>query len=116
LIPCRLDRTVLNGSRPPFRIAAFLDKEKPLSIFSQSRQGDLTLPLFTGYVALDLQPDSPGRVLAKFDSGAVTLVEFSIGHGKVMLWTSSLDTDWNDLPIRPIYLPLWGEVLEFWKM
>jgi len=113
LIPCKLDRTVLNGSRPPFRIAAFLDKEKPLSIFSQSRQGDLTLPLFTGYVALDLQPDSEGRVLAKFDSGAVSLVEFNIGHGKVMLWTSSLDTDWNDLPIRPIYLPLWGEILEY---
>lgn len=113
LIPCRLDRTVLNGNRPPFRIGAFLDKEKPLSIFSKSRQGDLTLPLFTGYVALDLPPDSEGRVLAKFDSGAITLAEFNIGHGKVMLWTSSLDTDWNDLPLRPIYLPFWGEILEY---
>ncbi len=113
LIPCKLNRTVLSGSRPPFRIAAFLDKEKPLSIFSQSRQGDLTLPQFTGYVALDMQPDSEGRVLAKFDSGAVTLAEFSIGHGKVMLWTSSLDTDCNDLPFRPIYRPLWGEILYY---
>lgn len=57
--------------------------------------------------------DSPGpdgdndrKVLARFTNGAAALVEASIGAGRTLLFTSTLDRDWNDLPIHPGYLPL----------
>ena len=45
------------------------------------------------------------KVLARFTNGAAALVEASIGSGRTLLYTSSLDRDWNDLPIHPGFLP-----------
>ncbi|MEJ7598734.1 MAG: BatA domain-containing protein [Kofleriaceae bacterium] len=46
------------------------------------------------------------KVLARFTNGAAGLIEASIGAGRTLLFTSTLDRDWNDLPIHPGYLPL----------
>jgi hypothetical protein len=46
------------------------------------------------------------KVLARFTNGAAALVEASIGDGRTLLYTSTLDRDWNDLPIHPGFLPL----------
>jgi hypothetical protein len=46
------------------------------------------------------------QVLARFTNGAAALVEASIGAGRTILYTSTLDRDWNDLPIHPGFLPL----------
>jgi hypothetical protein len=46
------------------------------------------------------------KVLARYTNGAAALVEASIGAGRTLLMTSTLDRDWNDLPIHPGFLPL----------
>ncbi|HWO26192.1 MAG TPA: BatA domain-containing protein [Kofleriaceae bacterium] len=46
------------------------------------------------------------KVLARFTNGAAAMVEASIGAGRTILYTSTLDRDWNDLPIHPGFLPL----------
>jgi hypothetical protein len=46
------------------------------------------------------------KVLARFTNGAAALVEASIGAGRTLLFTSTLDRDWNDLPIHRGFLPL----------
>ncbi len=46
------------------------------------------------------------KVLARFTNGAAALVEASIGAGRTMLFTSTIDRDWNDLPIHAGFLPL----------
>jgi hypothetical protein len=46
------------------------------------------------------------KVLARFTNGAAALVEATIGAGRTLLFTSTLDRDWNDLPIHPGFLPL----------
>lgn len=46
------------------------------------------------------------KVLARFTNGGAALVEASIGSGRTLLYTSTLDRDWNDLPIHPGFLPL----------
>ena len=49
---------------------------------------------------------NPGsQVLARFDDGAPALLERKSGNGRVLMWTSSLDTFWNDLAVQPVYLP-----------
>ena len=45
------------------------------------------------------------RVLAAFDDGAPALVEARRGAGRILLFTSSADRDWNDWPIRTSFLP-----------
>jgi hypothetical protein len=46
-----------------------------------------------------------GQVLARFDDGTAALLERKTGAGRVLMWTSSLDLDWSDLPVKPVFLP-----------
>ncbi len=46
------------------------------------------------------------RVLARYTNGAAAMVEARSGAGRLMLFTSTLDRDWNDLVIHPGFLPL----------
>ncbi|MDQ3334111.1 MAG: BatA domain-containing protein [Myxococcota bacterium] len=53
------------------------------------------------------------KVLARFTNGAAALVEASIGSGRTLLFTSTLDRDWNDLPIHPGYLPFTQQAIRY---
>ena len=52
------------------------------------------------------EPKEKAAVLARFEDGSPALTEISLGQGKVLMFTSSLDASWNDLPLTPLYLPL----------
>jgi Aerotolerance regulator N-terminal/von Willebrand factor type A domain len=45
------------------------------------------------------------RVLARYDNGTAALVQADLGRGRLLLFTSTLDRDWNDLPIHPGFVP-----------
>ena len=51
-------------------------------------------------------PKEAAAVLARFEDGNPALIERSHGNGNVLLFTSSFDAGWNDLPLSPLYLPL----------
>jgi len=44
------------------------------------------------------------RVLLRLVGGAPLLLERRIARGRVLLWTTTIDRDWTDLPLRPAYL------------
>jgi hypothetical protein len=44
--------------------------------------------------------------LARFGSGAPAIVEARRGEGRLLLFASTIDRDWNDLAIHPGFLPL----------
>lgn len=47
-----------------------------------------------------------GRRLLTLSNGDPLLLESTVGKGKVFLFASSADLDWNDLPLKGAYLPL----------
>lgn len=47
-----------------------------------------------------------GEVLATMDDGAPVFIASRHGRGRVLLYASSVDRDWSDLPIRTAFLPL----------
>jgi len=53
------------------------------------------------------------KVLARFTNGAAALVLARAGDGQVLLYTSTIDRDWNDLPLLPGFLPLFQESVRF---
>jgi hypothetical protein len=71
--------------------------------FRAPRSGDFSSAHFYGYRAVTPGPDA--RVLARFEDGAPALLERRVGAGRVLLWTSTLDARWSDLPLKPVYLP-----------
>jgi hypothetical protein len=71
--------------------------------FRAPRSGDFsTIPVY-GYRALTAADGA--QVLARFDAGAPAVVERRVGQGRVMVWASTLDVSWSDLPTKPVFLP-----------
>ena len=81
---------------------AYLDYAHPVfELFRGPRSGDFSSARFFRYRSLT----APAGVLARFDDGAVALAEKKIGKGRVLAWTSTLDTSWSDLALQPVFLP-----------
>jgi hypothetical protein len=64
---------------------------------------DLRSAKFTRYVGIE--PAADDRVLIRLDDGAPLLIERTLGAGRVLLFTSSLGREWNDLPVQPVFVP-----------
>ena len=57
--------------------------------------------------------DGDRQVLLRFESGAPALLERKLGEGRVLVLASTLDRDWNDLAIQPIFLPLMQQAARY---
>ena len=89
-----------------------IDYSHPVfEVFSTPRSGDLSAPRFYRYRPLDVRPET--AVLAKFDDGAVAMAEHGVGEGRVLTWTSTIDTLWNDFALYGINLPFVHKVVEY---
>ncbi len=80
-------------------------------VFSGPRSGDFTDARFFRARAFT-QADS-AEILARFDDGSVALAEVRHGRGRVLVWTSTLDSFWNDLALQPVYLPFVHRLVEY---
>src|SRR5262245_43151311 len=71
--------------------------------FRAPRSGDFSsIPVY-GY--RNLTAAQGAQVLARFDAGTPAVLERNVGRGHVMLWGSTLDVSWSDLPTKPVFLP-----------
>jgi len=80
-------------------------------IFKAPRSGDFSAAQIYRYRKID--PGPADKVLARFDDGAVAAVERKVGGGRVIVWASSLDDSYSDLPKKPVYLPLVHQMVKY---
>ena len=86
------------------RRLSWLDYDHPVfEVFSGPRSGDFSGARFDRLWSLE--PAGGTAVVARFDSGEPALLEHSLGEGRVLVWTSTLDRYWNDLALQPVFLP-----------
>ncbi len=71
--------------------------------FRAPRSGDFSTARFYSYRGLRAAKDA--TVLARFDTGEPALVEKAIGLGRVVMFASTIDLSWNDLALKPVFLP-----------
>jgi hypothetical protein len=93
----------------------FLNYSHPIfEVFKAPRSGDFSGAHIFRYRALDVTaPGNDVRVLARFDDGGVAAAEKRIGTGRVIAWTSTLNDAWNDLPLKPVFLPLVRQMVRY---
>jgi Aerotolerance regulator N-terminal/von Willebrand factor type A domain len=95
---------VIDRTRDAGATVASVDYGHPVfELFSAPRSGDFSTAHLFRYRQLVAHGDS--GVIARLDDGAPALVEKTVGGGKVLMWTSSLDEYWTDLPLQPVFLP-----------
>ena len=99
------DRTGSRGSA-----LGYIDYSHPVfELFATPRSGDLSSARFFRYRPFTVS--NPESVRARFDDGSVALAERSVGRGKVLAWASTLDSFWNDLALKPVFLPFVHQVV-----
>ncbi|MGE3188955.1 MAG: hypothetical protein AB7N90_04665, partial [Vicinamibacterales bacterium] len=79
--------------------------------FRGPRSGNFTAARFYSYRALAPAPGA--EILARFDDGAPALVAGRSGAGRVLVWASTVDLGWNDLALRPVFLPFIHQAARF---
>lgn len=63
------------------------------------------------FLLLETGSRAERHVLMRFSNEAPALVERTVGAGRVLLLTTTVDRDWSDLAIRPGFLPLMQQAL-----
>ena len=58
-----------------------------------------------------LSPNPEADVLMQFDNAMPALVEQEFGDGKVLLFASAMDLEWNNLALQGLFLPFIHETL-----
>lgn len=104
---------------PPTRLADFSTAHPVLEPFAGGRFASLGRASFYRYRHLDDLAEN-AEVLARFGDGRPALVagsppaaEAGTAPGRVVLFASSFDTAWNDLPRRPAFVVLLHRLSEF---
>lgn len=96
---------------PAARLGA-LEYGHPLfEVFRGPRTGDFASARFYGYRSVT--PAANIKTLARFDDGQAALMERRLGTGRVLMWTSTLDTDWSDLALKPVFVPFVHRVIRY---
>lgn len=119
--------TAPNPDDAGFRFTAEEDayRHPPLLQFRDEnvRAGLTTVP-FKSYLRLDAPPDGRARRVLSFAPALpsstadnrkpdAAMVEWERNRGRVIVYTSSFNDDWNDWPPLPTYLPFQQELLRF---
>ena len=114
-----------------FRLAADDDayRRPPLAVFrdDNARAGLVSVP-FKKYVRLDAPADGRARRILSFvpakaavappgsadeDRPDPAVVEWPRHRGRVVVYTSTFNTEWTDWPVLPSFLPFAHELLRF---
>jgi hypothetical protein len=129
LLPGRLTgvKAAASPDDPGFRLAADDDAyhRAPLAAFQDDNsRGGLTAVPFRQYVTLDPAADGRARRVLSFVPAAAAkpaegqkpdpaVVESPRHRGRVVVYTSTFNTDWTDWPRLPSFLPFAHELLRF---
>lgn len=109
LLPARLGATVDRTSGGGARVSDVAYTHPVFELFAEPHSGDVATAHVFRFRAATPLPG--GSVLARYDDGSPALMERVVGDGRVLLWTTSLDDFWTDLPTNPVYLPLLHELM-----
>ncbi|MBI2880089.1 MAG: BatA domain-containing protein [Candidatus Tectomicrobia bacterium] len=102
LLPARM-LDVREAPGPGEEVGVLQTRHPALRVFAGLGEGVFGGSRFRRYVGLAETPGS--AVLMRLRGGSPLLVESALGKGRVMLFASTADRDWNDFSIRAGYLP-----------
>jgi hypothetical protein len=114
--PMHLVRTAAepdqSDTSPPARFGRIDFQHPAFSIFEGGSEGFDSARTYR-YVQLQPETGKDERVIATYDDGSPAIIEARHGRGRVVLYTSTVDRDWSDWPIRTSFLPAIQQITEY---
>ena len=106
LLPAALGEPVQLTEETPVTLQLADGAHEAVAVFSGGAADMLTRSRFYRYFSVAEDEAGEADVLLSYDDGRPFLLERSLGRGRVLLFTSTADRDWTDLPTRTAYVPL----------
>jgi hypothetical protein len=103
LLPGTLAGAVDRSRGSAGRLGTFEFAHPVFNVFRAPRSGDFSSIQVYGYRTITPTPGA--QILARFETRMPALLERQVGSGRVLLWASTLDLNWSDLPLKPVFLP-----------
>ena len=98
------------------KISSSYFEHPALSMFNDPRNGSLAAAQIKKWIVMDeskVRNDPKVTILARLINGQPILAEKRFGKGVVMVWGTSIDTDWTNFPARPSYLPFTQQITSY---
>jgi hypothetical protein len=96
----------------PYVALTTYDRNHPIfKTFEKSTRVALNSAQFSVYMNVEAKPGAV--VLAKYEDGAPAIVESSKEDHGMLVFDSTVDTKWNDLPLKTSFLPLFDEMIYY---
>lgn len=111
IVPGQLGAPVTQSASNAARLVRMNTLHPALAAFAGSDGGDLAAAQIFRYRALTGVDEK--AVLARYDDESVAVAEREVGHGRVLVVTTTLDPSWNTLALQPGYLPFLHEALKY---
>ena len=113
LLPSRLQRprALASMEEDPVRLALPDVKEPPFTSFSRGSRS--ALARVGSWRVMTVEPTSQGdtRTLLSYVGGLPALQSRNVGRGKVVLWTSTIDRGWSNMPLQAAYVPMMQDLI-----
>ncbi len=77
-----------------------------IEIFQGESLGGLLSTRTRAYILLQPGTGQPAEILVEHEDGQPAFIEGQFGQGRCIFFTTSIDRDMTDLPIRPAFVPL----------
>jgi hypothetical protein len=106
LLPVALGEPVQLPEEAPVTLQLADNAHEAVAVFTGGAADMLTRSRFYRYFSVAEDEAAGADVLLSYDDGRPFLLERSLGRGHVLLFTSTADRDWTDLPTRTAYVPL----------
>lgn len=89
--------------------------------FTRYKEVDFNHPLFSGiftektpkqiespkiFYSFNYKPTLKGKEIITLENGYSFLCEEKVGEGSLLIFSSALDLNWSELPIKPIFVPI----------
>ncbi len=92
-------------SDEPFRLDIKKSAHPVMQVFKSKSLEEMKSIRFNSLYSVEPRENRKFTVPLKFTNQYPAVVETDVGKGKVVLYVSSVDRDWNNFPIQPTFLP-----------
>jgi hypothetical protein len=97
--------------RPSVSLTTYDQNHVIFTPFKTSTRVALNSAQFFAYMNVEARPGA--RVLAKYEDGSPVIVESAKEDHGLIVFNSTIDSRWNDLPLKPSFLPLFHEIVRY---
>jgi hypothetical protein len=106
LLPVRIETVLEEGpDGKSFHLQPQSGDHPTFKIFSAKNLKEMGNVRFKALYKVEPREDKKFSVPMSFEKNLPAIIETTVGKGKVILYTTSIDRDWNEFPIQPTFLP-----------